>query len=414
MKDYARQCCWMMAKRRWRSGHRLELMIRQVLFIFASVIAVCSSGCQWLRWATPNVEAPPGVFNQSASKEEIIQRVNANSQAIRSLQAKIHVRATGTPTLSGDLTIEQPSRLRLQAGLLNMNNSGIDLGSNDNEFWVWLKTPMPGQQPAVLHARHDEYAISSAKKMLPIEPAWIIDSMGLAYFDPRAEHSGPFMRPEGSLEIRSRYQSASGTMLKTTIVDPRTNVVIGQELYQSNIKIASSRARRHQFFSQWNASVPQQVEIEVGMNTATPGKVVIDLSRIRPNSIDGSYAGLWQMPRPRNINMIDIAKQGTPLAGMNETSIAKQIPNPAAANLNNSLGPGRQFQRLRGEGDLPPPPTQAPINTPALPNPYRESRSAPYQGADVGLQNATYNQFEYSTPNVRGFGLNRSGQPPLE
>ena len=137
----------MMAKRRWRSGHRLELMIRQVLFIFASVIAVCSSGCQWLRWATPNVEAPPGVFNQSASKEEIIQRVNANSQAIRSLQAKIHVRATGTPTLSGDLTIEQPSRLRLQAGLLNMNNSGIDLGSNDNEFWVWLKTPMPGQQP---------------------------------------------------------------------------------------------------------------------------------------------------------------------------------------------------------------------------------------------------------------------------
>ncbi|MEC9094110.1 MAG: hypothetical protein VX438_15485 [Planctomycetota bacterium] len=309
---------------------------RQIFWAGVILLCLTQTGCSWLRNGffrngIYGGQSPPGVFPQQVSKEQVIRAVNANSQAIRSLQARVHVRATGTPTLSGDLSVEQPSRLRMQVGLLNMTNSGLDIGSNDSEFWVWLKSAMPdGQPPAVLYANHEEYERSSAKQTLPIEPSWVIDSLGLAYFDPRSKHEGPFQRPDGSLEIRSLYQSLTGPMIKSTMVDPRTSVVVAQELYQNGIRIASSRASKHQYFANINASIPRQVELEIGLNTPQPGKVFIELSGILPNSIDSSYTGMWEMPRPRNIRMINIGRQnGVGISGRASSSQAAP-PSPVA------------------------------------------------------------------------------------
>ena len=282
-----------------------------VAAIAICLMAVSFSGCSWLTNSFyPRGQAPPQIFNQQVTKEQIIGAVNANSQAIRSLQSKVQVRATGTPTLSGDLSVEQPSRLRMQVGLLGMTNSGLDLGSNDNEFWVWIKSALPGgQPPAVLFATHAEYERSAIKQAIPIEPSWVIDSLGLAYFDPRVKHDGPFPRPDGTLEIRSSYQSSTGNMVKSTMVDPQTSVVVAQELYRNGLKVASCTASRHQYFPEINASIPRLVQLEVGLNTPQPGKVTIELSSVLPNSIDAGYAGLWEMPRPRNIEMINITQR---------------------------------------------------------------------------------------------------------
>ena len=90
-----------------------------------------------------------------------------------------------------------------RSACLTMTSSGIDIGSNEEEFWVWLKTPMPGQPPAVLFAKHDQYENSQAKQMLPIEPAWVIDLAGTCLFRPHGPSTpGPFQRPDGNLEIQ--------------------------------------------------------------------------------------------------------------------------------------------------------------------------------------------------------------------
>lgn len=302
------------------------------------------AGCAWLRNAFHPGYAPPQIFSQQVSREQIIQAVNANSQAIRSLHATVHVRATGTPTLSGDLSLEQPNRLRMQVGLLNMNSTGLDIGSNDQEFWVWLKSAFPGgPPPAVLYARHDEYERSAARNQIPIEPSWVIDSLGLAYFDPRAQHQGPFQRPDGGLEMRSTYQSGNDTMVKTTVVDPRTSVVIAQELYRNGTKIAASQASDHQYFPEIKASIPRRVELEIGLNTPQPGQVTIELSNILPNSVDANFAGLWEMPRPQNIQMIDIARQApqyseNPGPAMNPGTYRPADPRPAPGSENGYNG----------------------------------------------------------------------------
>lgn len=398
-----------------------------ILVLFSCLL---SPGCAWLRNAFYRGAAPPTVFTSDVTKEQIIERVNANSKAIQSMQAKVHVRATGTPTLSGDLSVEQPSRMRMQVGLLNMTSSGIDIGSNDEEFWVWLKTPLPGQPPAVLFAKHNEYENSQAKQMLPIEPAWVIDSLGLAFFEPTAEHTGPFQRPDGNLEIQSRYQSPSGTMIKSIIVDPQSSVVLAQEINKNGVTIASSKASKHQYFKEIGASIPRMVEIEVGSNTPQAGKVVIELSNILPNSIDETYAGMWQMPQPQNINMIDIAKQLPQIPTSNPSArpnaVADSAPFPqgrfAKGSVDQGLDPSMQPTDRNGSAqsnyyqDLSqtnagfyenPQPRGFPQNngtnpTSTIPNPYSNPiRNATYNS---GVSRADKNE---RLP-IRGFGLNRS------
>lgn len=362
-------------------------------------LLVLLSGCSWLRNAFYRGQSPPQIFNQQVSKEQIIQAVNSNSQAIRSMQAKVHVRATGTPTLSGDLSVEQPSRLRMQVGLLNMTNSGIDLGSNDNEFWVWIKSALPGQPPAVLYANHAEYERSSVKQALPIEPSWVIDSLGLAYFDPRLQHAGPFQRPDGSLEIRTNFQSSIGPMMKSTIVDPQTSVVIGQELYRNGTKIAASRASKHQYFEEINASIPRQVEIEVGLNSQQPGNVTIELSSILPNSIDSTYAGIWVMPRPRNIQMIDIVKQTPALPGGQAPANQPQMmqsqrgqPSPQNNPLQNFGGPLSGTQQAPGNS------TNGVVNS----NPYLQPNGATGRPPNQPINRQFDQRFDSNQPNQRG------------
>lgn len=344
-----------------------------LLVIVPAFSLLLTSGCSWLTNSFHRGLTPPQIFNQQVTKEQIITTVNANSQAIRSMQAKVQVRATGTPTLSGDLSVEQPSRLRMQVGLLGMTNSGLDLGSNDNEFWVWIKSALPGgQPPAVLFASHEQYERSAVKQAIPIEPAWVIDSLGLAYFDPRLQHEGPIARPDGSLEIRSRYQSQAGVMLKSTIVDPRTSVVIAQELYRDGRKVAASKASKHQYFPEINASIPRLIEIEAGLNTPQPGKVTIELSGILPNSIDAGYVGLWEMPRPKNIEMINIASQS---AGPNNFS--NQLPtNPQISNR----GMGTSNMTIQSAGNV----YATPGNYP--PNQYPPNR------LDYGQQPPSFGQ----------------------
>ncbi len=428
--------------------HSIPSLLKWSICLFVCGSCLLNTGCAWLRNAFYRGATPPQVFASDVTKEQIIQAVNANSKAIQSMQAKVHVRATGTPTLSGDLSVEQPSRMRMQVGLLNMTSSGIDIGSNEEEFWVWLKTPMPGQPPAVLFARHDLYENSQAKQMLPIEPAWVIDSLGLAYFDPTAEHTGPFQRPDGNLEIQSRFQTKSGVMIKSIIVDPQSSVVVAQEINKNGVKIASSTASKHQYFKEIGASIPRMVEIEVGTNTPQPGKVVIELSNILPNSIDETYAGMWQMPRPQNISMIDIAQQTQAIPNTNPNSVADSAPfqqgrfasgntsngplnaNPLTGQINPDVSPQLNYyqdlaqsnpaadsnaQPRAFQQNTPRNPAQQPgssrapnawpaNNTSAIPNPYSNS-----------IQNASFNAEssrvdENQRLPIRGFNLNRSNQ----
>src|SRR5688572_11627998 len=149
----------------------------------------------------------PQVLAEGATRDQIIAAVNQNSARIRSLSvtgASITIPDTmGLPTLTGNIAAERPGRFRLTAG--TAFGQEVDVGSNDELFWMWVRRNQP---PAVYFCRHDQFAGSNIRQIMPIEPSWLLAAMGIVDLDPASVIDGPLPRGDGTVELRSRMPSA--------------------------------------------------------------------------------------------------------------------------------------------------------------------------------------------------------------
>ena len=67
-------------------------------------------------------------------------------------------------------------RLRLVAGLPIGTGREIDLGSNDELFWFWIRRNDP---PGVYYCRHAEFASSPISRELAVDPHLVAQAFGL-------------------------------------------------------------------------------------------------------------------------------------------------------------------------------------------------------------------------------------------
>ncbi|MEM1304191.1 MAG: hypothetical protein AAGG46_04810, partial [Planctomycetota bacterium] len=174
------------------------------LVLVASLVACSGASCN-SRFRSPfaaSASPAPQVLAPTATIEQVVAAVNANTARVQTYvtnSASISVPGgLATPRLRGNIAVERPRRLRLRAGTA-ITGPEVDLGSNDELYWLWSKRNDP---PAVFFARHAEHAGSVAQQFLPIEPEWLLDALGLLTLDPNAAYQGPMPRPDGTLEIR--------------------------------------------------------------------------------------------------------------------------------------------------------------------------------------------------------------------
>src|SRR5262245_64267718 len=109
-----------------------------VLWFFGSLVILISLGCRshaWLRRA--GGDPPPIAFSALPSPIEAVSAVNANTQRVQSLQTQgATLSIPGAPSVNAEITIERPRRLRLRAKT-QLTGPELDLGSNDELFWLW-------------------------------------------------------------------------------------------------------------------------------------------------------------------------------------------------------------------------------------------------------------------------------------
>src|SRR6476646_1079011 len=144
--------------------------LREIILVFAAGIAVAgASGCRshaWLRRS--GGDPPPIAFSALPSPTEAVSAVNANTARVQSLQTQgASVSIPGAPSVGADIAIERPRRLRMRAKT-QLLGPELDLGSNDELFWLWAAR-MPDS--SVFFARHDQFAPRRARHMLAVEPA---------------------------------------------------------------------------------------------------------------------------------------------------------------------------------------------------------------------------------------------------
>ncbi len=236
---------------------------RRVVCLAPLVLMVAGgSGCpQKMRWPWATAMPVPSVLTANPSLDEILQAVNGNSALVQSISTNYATLSPqGAPSLRAALFIEKPGRFRVR-GTHALSGPEVDLGSNDEMFWLWIKRSEP---PALYFARHSQLASSGFRRLMPLSPQQLVEAFGIATFDPQAAHQGPFPQGEGRLAVRSTIAGPEGLLTKTTVVDARSAWVVEQQLHDAAGQLlASVKTSDHKLDAMSHAWLPHTIELAI-------------------------------------------------------------------------------------------------------------------------------------------------------
>jgi hypothetical protein len=212
-----------------------------------------------------------------------------------------------------------------------LTGSEVDLGSNDELFWFWVRRNEP---PAVYFARHAQRTGNAAQQLMPIEPQWLLDALGFAEFRPTDRHEGPLPIDKYRVEITSYMQSANGPIVKRTVVDAAKAIVLEQHVYDaSGNPLASAIAKSHRYIVETATSLPQVIEIRVppAQLAMTIDVGTVDLNRL------GDNPQLWTLPIKPGSPAVDLGVQSAADPSGGVPSLGQQITDA------NWFGPGPAY-----------------------------------------------------------------------
>lgn len=244
----------------------------------------------------------PRALPEAASLTQIVNVVNDNSNRVQSLSTSRATIATpGLPSLNANINFQRPRSLRLTAH--KFIGEELDLGSNDELMWFWVKR---GQPPAMLYCRHDQFHSSAARQILPVEPEWLIEAFGLVTLNPAEGIEGPFPVGSGRVELRTRTLSGGKPMSRIIIVDDSRGVVLEEHLYDANrTLLASAVLSKHTRDPASGATLPHHIEIKCPTQQF---ELSIDLGDITINQLAGDPKALFTKPTYSGYNEIDLAQ----------------------------------------------------------------------------------------------------------
>lgn len=330
------------------------------------LVLVCSMGAS----CSPRASLPflsagptaPAVLNPAATAAEVVAAINANADRVQTYQAASASIALpesgGLALVSASIAVEKPSRFRLR-GTTAITGPEIDLGSNEERFWIWARRNDP---PALYTARHDQWASSPLRNDVPIEPAWLVDALGLTRVDPATVTSGPTPTGAGQVELRCRVPSAGGPRTRVLVVDAQTAEVREQHVYDSTGALAASvRADRFRYDPAVGVSLPERVRV------TAPGaglELTINTGPVILNAPVGDAGALWRMPELGDYPVYDLGStvgattdRAWDLAG---TSPSVGAEAPLATPFAEATRPPVQAPRASSPGSV-----VAPRGTPA-------------------------------------------------
>ncbi len=273
------------------------------------LIVAANAGCRSMqdRWFEPPGPVAPVVIQGPPTAAQIIAAVNQNTDRVQTYYtttAKFTVpgMGVGLPLLRGTIAYERPRNFRLTAGIALTGGTEVDLGSNSELFWFWVKQNEP---PALYYCRHDQYVNSAARQILPIDPTWIGDALGLVQLNPSANYAGPVERPDGTLEIRSTISTPTGPMQRALVVDATRAWVLEQHLYKTSggPPVASAVAEDFRYDETARVSLPRKVTIRVPASELT---LTIDVGRVAINQGIPNAALMWSPPAAEGYPRVDL------------------------------------------------------------------------------------------------------------
>lgn len=256
--------------------------------------ATCAPQGRQLSFPPP----PPVQLGETPTLQDVLTVVN-RTDAIRELStnsASVNVLSTpALPKLSATVNLQRDKNFRMQASLPVVMGAGIDMGSNQELFW--LEVP-EGISRTLYYARHDRFREQLTRSVLPVDPTWLIDAMGLVHIDPASVVAGPVKRSDGMLEIRSTMLLPAGMYQRVYFIDPSAYFVTNQFLYDPRgTLVASSVASNHRYYEEQQCVLPHRVKFDLTPAIGEPISMQIDVTAYAINQLLSGSADLFQMPQ---------------------------------------------------------------------------------------------------------------------
>lgn len=163
--------------------------LRMPFFAVALALAV---GCSWIDKVRTDMKGHSGQPVQKVTADQLVEYLNG--QATR-LQSITYDKATVTakqgliplPSLRGDLAASQPRNFRMR-GQGGISSAKIDLGSNPEQFWLYVDAPTV--KPTYVFASHTDFENGRARipDGIPFEPDWVMQALGMTSFPATAAY----------------------------------------------------------------------------------------------------------------------------------------------------------------------------------------------------------------------------------
>ena len=281
------------------------------VLITATVMLTGGATCN-RQVASPFPPPPPIAISATPTIDEIATAIN-RSQNVREIScnnADIEITSMPSlPRLSATMHARRDRDLRLRAKVPLVLGSGIDIGSNDQQFWFEVPE---GLRKVMYHARHDQYAALTHRQVLPVDPTWFIDAIGLPEIDPTTVIAGPLRRSDGAIEVHTTLPDQSG--LRIAYVDPAAGYVTDQFIYDDrNRLIARSTASQAVYYptgETTGAVLPHRVELAIAPESGPPLTMAIQIGSYSVNQLLSGEPDLFQMPT--STTAVDLASLAPP------------------------------------------------------------------------------------------------------
>jgi hypothetical protein len=179
-----------------------------------------SLGCGPFNKTASMTDAPPAKWAGGPPKpDQLVAYLNQNAQAVRSIEAKkvfMTARQNNEHVggLEGFLACQKgarpgvPPNFRLQAYIFE--TSEVDIGSNSDEFWFWIKR---APQPYVFYCSYADYpnVAKGGRMPFPFQPEWVVEALGMAEYDATAKYE--VNEAKETYDLVQRTKSARGDEL---------------------------------------------------------------------------------------------------------------------------------------------------------------------------------------------------------
>ena len=269
-----------------------SLASQPLWMLLGAIVCFAASGATCHQLADQYTVAPvtQRALPLAPTLDDVVRVVNNNSARIQSLYTTDASISSGmVPSLRTSIALDRPRKFRLRAE--SFLGPEVDVGSNEELFWFWVRHNQP---PALYFCRHEQFATSPARRLLPVEPQWLSEALGVVSFDPTDQHQGPEPVGAGRLRVRSVRQSLQGPLTKVTHIDDSRGWVLEQHLYdQRGERLASALTSQHRHDPASDVTLPREIEIQW---PAAQLSMKIRVNNWRINSPDVNSPLLWTLP----------------------------------------------------------------------------------------------------------------------